>query len=1122
MPKLSKQLFISLLVLFLPVTAFADEVWEIYGYANADQLHAILQAIDGWMSEGSFRTFVMAVVLAGLLGASVMGFTTGDPKKVGGYIIGIIIASHLLFNEKISLNIQDQITGKMISKIEVSAAAGLPLAVISEVGSYISNSIESTFQGTDAGGDGNGYPSMSSGMPFGGTYGVMRDITNFRIMDTRIRSNVTSYVRYCFIPYINTWYVPDQILGASNFWEAIKIGGKNGQPPINQYIEYQTEGGGRELKACDEAHAIITTDLDKHVPSMLKRFSGSGQVVADAQADADTSALVTKWAVDSAAKNTNMAINSAMMEATREGFQRTAHALNSDTLMVALSTENARRAQTAGWYTTAVLFRDMMGYFFAILQGFIIAITPLVAIMAFMPGMGLKMIGGYAKVLVWMTMWWPALAIVNFIMNSYYKSKLGGAGMLCSDAVAGCSSSIGLMSDATQNMMIAAGLMATFVPAIMWGIISQGSFALTSVLDRASGAGYATQAGGNIAHGSARFGDIGMNNVNMNKHDTTWQNSSGVAPSQQIAGAGQSVTSEQIGGTQLTHANQANQRTLGETYSMGKQLHTERTKSFQEMSAKQLAATHSELASAAKILENRMVQTESGDKVYKDAQDAKAAFSLDRMMQEVEQIAQSQTQTKESQKYWDANVQSGLEVGARGGFGDFAYVKASLSANAKAGVSGKTSDTDTYQVSDSDIASLSDSEKRSLSLGADKSVSHNQQESLSDAFGDSKAHQLSDSYQRSYTISEQAAKAEQERKAWMDAHQHMEGSTVTLDMDARDRDEVMANYGINTAQWANEMEVFRAGLESKRGALMTEVNDESARIEQDSKVVPERFEDDGTLKRARVVRSEIDDEIKAGSQTILSRVANKHDGALQGASDRAYELLGQNDAELLATENYRSVEQEEYGRARANVMNSDHGSTLQRLYEFANWTGGAKGEEWSNRLNDLQNSASKGLSVDRETRALVEEMSDAHLATRYSDISTKERFNEVFGEDRADRMRTLHAPQGTVQQAIHATEELGAIESDYKDFRHMAEATQEVDKIAKGLTSIRDGEHLYQPIGFNDNKQVVYASTNNEGQTSYFRHNADGTGFVPVASDSFTESAYLKAKAGKETTVISR
>lgn len=255
-----------------------------------------------------------------------------------------------------------------------------------------------------------------------------------------------------------------------------------------------------------------------------------------------------------------------MMEATREGFQRTAHALDSDTLMVALNTENARRAQTAGWYTTAVLFRDMMGYFFAILQGFIIAITPLVAIMAFMPGMGLKMIGGYAKVLVWMTMWWPALAIVNFIMNSYYKSKLGGAGMLCSDAVAGCSSSIGLMSDATQNMMIAAGLMATFVPAIMWGIISQGSFALTSVLDRASGAGYATQAGGNIAHGSARFGDIGMNNVNMNKHDTTWQNSSGMRPGESHSGAGQHVTTQHQGGHGSTTAGAANRHDFSRSF----------------------------------------------------------------------------------------------------------------------------------------------------------------------------------------------------------------------------------------------------------------------------------------------------------------------------------------------------------------------------------------------------------------------------------------------------------------------------------------------------------------------------------------------------------------------------
>src|SRR5699024_8654169 len=115
--------------------------------------------------------------------------------------------------------------------------------------------------------------------------------------------------------------------------------------------------------------------------------------------------------------------------------------------------------------------------------------------------------------------------------------------------------------------MIAAGLMATFVPAIMWGIVSQGSFALTSVLDRASGAGFATQAGGNIAHGSARVGEVAMNNVSANKHDTTWRNTSGMEASQTYTGAGQHILNEQQGGIGSSTAGAANRHDLSASFS---------------------------------------------------------------------------------------------------------------------------------------------------------------------------------------------------------------------------------------------------------------------------------------------------------------------------------------------------------------------------------------------------------------------------------------------------------------------------------------------------------------------------------------------------------------------------
>ncbi|BBI65804.1 hypothetical protein HSBAA_PA_4070 (plasmid) [Vreelandella sulfidaeris] len=66
---------------------------------------------------------------------------------------------------------------------------------------------------------------------------------------------------------------------------------------------------------------------------------------------------------------------------------------------------------------------DMAGYFFAILQAFVIGLAPIVFAAVLVPGLGKKMGTSYAQVMTWLILWWPGLAIVNYIMMLYFQGR---------------------------------------------------------------------------------------------------------------------------------------------------------------------------------------------------------------------------------------------------------------------------------------------------------------------------------------------------------------------------------------------------------------------------------------------------------------------------------------------------------------------------------------------------------------------------------------------------------------------------------------------------------------------------------------------------------------------------
>jgi len=699
------------------------DTWTFYGYGNGYVMAQILEAIKRMADMPAFRTLVMVIAMAGFLIIGWMGLLGRRPERLMMYLGGLMLAIYLLFTLKVDIYVEDMVWdaggapqfGQQVQ--DVPAAIGLPAVVISEVGMWATRAIETHFTRPDF-----NRLRLSEGAPFGMTAGVLNDLGNIRLSVPWLRGSIQTYIYDCVLPDVFAGRTSAVDLVASeDVWSLMAS-----QSPSRFTAVYGPDGGSGEILPCDEAYAIIDNQLQVYAPQLTRGVAGASpfwfqQAVGDTSLTEGAMEDAFRWASGGSVTQdaTALATQSAMIEAYRGTYEYAAMATGSNELISALNIEQARRAQKTGWHTTAVLFRDMAGYFFAILQAFVIGVAPIIMAALVAPGLGLKMGGAYARVMVWLVLWWPGLAIVNYIMSLYLQDQTQGY------LTAGLSmSSIGTVSEMADNMVLAAGFMATLVPAVMWGLVSATGMAFTSVLDRASGAGYAAQAAGATASGSASLGEVRMNNTAMNAHQTSHRYTSGFEGGQYHIGAGTGTAVHHMSGQETLHGLQQQTSTMTQGLSHQAEQATQLSREMKQeyTSAVQAEAGHILNQTQQVMRDNGYVQGgeynwDRGLQNREVQQAAAALAALDRHMEEA-----GLSREERDEVFNQVSVQAGLGGGAGSGGGGLRGL-----------ISGGIGYQDGRRQSEAEIASQRESE----TLGHSRQAGHDERSEHADTSGES-------------------------------------------------------------------------------------------------------------------------------------------------------------------------------------------------------------------------------------------------------------------------------------------------------------------------------------------------------------------------------------------------
>jgi hypothetical protein len=541
--KFLKYLLLSL-ALMIPAFAFADnlirppglDMWELYVMGNGPVIAEVLESIKLVIAPdaggGGYRSLLVFMALTGFCILAIQaGFNPGQNLfKMFGYLFVVWVVSLTSTQLKADILVIDPISNTETAVQKVPAVVAIPAAVVSGVGHYMTETIQTAFSSVD-----DNLMMTKSGFDIFGK--IQSDLDQYTITRPELKRSMGAYVTDCMVPALAQQRLTAQDLYKStNLVETMKKGESKvwltrywAEAPASA-TPTTSLGLNSDLVDCTSAYASITKDLEKHAQQMLTagtaEWSRSGVMIPF------ETALSTY--VESAnigrgegggiyGRPTGIITQKALLNTMGGDFRNAAIQTGNNELLMGLQISQAEQSQKSGWVTSAAVFKNMMGYVYTTLQAFIYAIVPIVVVALMIPGLGKKIFTNYGQILVWLTLWEPMLSIINHLVTLFrvegIRNAVAGSGGL--NMV-----NTWTISEGANNMVIAASFLGTMVPILCWGLVT-GAMAFNEFISQGVGSSFAMTAGANAATGSVGLNQANMNTLTSNKFDNAQKSTVG-------------------------------------------------------------------------------------------------------------------------------------------------------------------------------------------------------------------------------------------------------------------------------------------------------------------------------------------------------------------------------------------------------------------------------------------------------------------------------------------------------------------------------------------------------------------------------------------------------------------
>lgn len=451
--------------------------WTIYSTGDGAFLSQILNAVAMITNSGDVATLGAIGFLIGVVFAVVQAIIGGGQKLgFGGMVVAMVMYVGM-FSPQVRVTVFDTYTsaGRQVDNVPLGVAA--VGSILSHVGYGITKFMEEAYS-IPGMLDSNGY-----GTPLEMLLSVRRSglgTANSLGPHDNFLQTLANYSKDCTEVGINLGFLdPAKIIAADNVWPAVQFASQLYTTKI--YLPGSPAGG--QKVTCSQAYTAISNQWGQRLDAWNLYISHRYNIT-----DART---VIQGALNNLVKvglSADQYMKSALVMQVLRRVDRGDYSpgMYTAALLNTQATEQAR-AQFAG---DASMFAQFARPLMTFVEGFVYSLTPFMAFVIGFGLMGIKLVGRYLLMLMWVQLWMPILSVINLFIEMSYLHKMDALNSLLQyngDPLSALSM-LGMqaMQNQAASWIAVGGDLVAAAPALALGIIYGGAYSLVNIAHRLS------------------------------------------------------------------------------------------------------------------------------------------------------------------------------------------------------------------------------------------------------------------------------------------------------------------------------------------------------------------------------------------------------------------------------------------------------------------------------------------------------------------------------------------------------------------------------------------------------------------------------------------------------------
>lgn len=493
-----------------------DDAFVFYAYWNGNQIRDLFEGLVSVTAGAGFVQLAAFLVVTGLVAALLIGAVKGEGKHVISYFACAVLFWFVAIVPKASVVIEDVRSHTVYNVDNVPLSMAFFASVSSRIGHWLTQAYETAFIPAD----------VAKYSSFGAVYPqrVMEVLQRTGPVTVQGRETLQSVLKNCVLPeVVLDSRKADQAMASSDLWTMIKSDGW-----VNP-ARLAVMPDGSVVK-CPQAVAELEQVLTTVELPALKRWVG---VKLDPEATNPTTSIAASI---TQTESLLLGISRSAESSLKHSLMLTAlpkvmsgHAVTVAGPAAMASTLARAQGNLAGeinYRTMAKMAEDALPKIRNALEFVVIAMFPVVALIALVSGTGMaNVVRSYITLLLTVQLW-PALSsVVNYLVIAHdlhpftlLTQNFGGSSLQAAT----------MIRETGASSQAIAGALLCAVPVISYALVRAGDMAVGQLVgglmqpaQSAATSQGASIAAGNISQGNVSVSNVSANNVSSNKSDAS-------------------------------------------------------------------------------------------------------------------------------------------------------------------------------------------------------------------------------------------------------------------------------------------------------------------------------------------------------------------------------------------------------------------------------------------------------------------------------------------------------------------------------------------------------------------------------------------------------------------------